>query len=77
MYPPSIPQKVEKLVLNTGFVLKAEYAKRPEKTSKLPYLTGLFIWSERQDLNLRPLPPQGSTLAKLSYAPTFIGFCHG
>ena len=29
-----------------------------------------FNWSERQDLNLRPLPPQGSALAKLSYAPT-------
>ena len=28
-----------------------------------------FNKSERQDLNLRPLPPQGSALAKLSYAP--------
>ena len=26
-------------------------------------------WSERHDLNVRPLPPQGSALAKLSYAP--------
>jgi hypothetical protein len=27
-------------------------------------------WSERQDLNLRPLDPQSSALAKLSHAPT-------
>jgi hypothetical protein len=26
-------------------------------------------WSERHDSNVRPLPPQGSALAKLSYAP--------
>lgn len=30
----------------------------------------IFNWSERLDLNQRPLPPQGSALAKLSYAPT-------
>ena len=30
-----------------------------------------YFWSERQDLNLRPLPPQGSALARLSYAPIF------
>ena len=30
----------------------------------------LKYWSERRDLNARPLPPQGSALAKLSYAPT-------
>jgi len=33
--------------------------------SRKPYL----FWSERHDLNVRPLPPQGSALAKLSYAP--------
>lgn len=29
-------------------------------------------WSERHDLNVRPLPPQGSALAKLSYAPNNV-----
>ena len=28
-------------------------------------------WSGREDLNLRPLAPHASALAKLSYAPTF------
>ena len=27
-------------------------------------------WSGRQDLNLRPLAPQASALARLRYAPT-------
>lgn len=31
--------------------------------------TPIIYWSERHDLNVRPLPPQGSALAKLSYAP--------
>lgn len=29
----------------------------------------MCLWSEWQDLNLRPLPPQGSALTKLSYIP--------
>jgi hypothetical protein len=48
--------------------------KKPQKKgfadkSANPFLR-LLIWSERHDSNVRPLPPQGSALAKLSYAPT-------
>lgn len=32
------------------------------------------LWSERHDLNVRPLPPQGSALAKLSYAPKHFSY---
>lgn len=41
------------------------------KKYKPPLTGGLNVyWSERHDSNVRPLPPQGSALAKLSYAPT-------
>jgi hypothetical protein len=32
------------------------------------------IWSEWQDLNLRPLLPESSALARLSYTPFLINF---
>lgn len=69
MYPPSIPQNSRKQAKNALFPLLGRHKKKPAKAPKSVHLAGLFIWSERQDLNLRPLPPQGSTLAKLSYAP--------
>ena len=31
-----------------------------------------FKWSERQDLNLRPLPPQGSTLPSCATSRNFL-----
>ena len=47
---------------------KLEQARKNPGT-EVPRLPVLY-WSERRDLNARPLPPQGSALAKLSYAPT-------
>jgi hypothetical protein len=38
------------------------------KMQKAPYLRG-FLWSEREDLNLRPLVSQASALTGLRHAP--------
>ncbi len=51
------------------------FTPKNEKTRKALFCKALRVfvkkhWSERHDLNVRPLPPQGSALAKLSYAPT-------
>lgn len=59
MYPPSIPQNSRKQAKNALFPLLGRHKKKPAKAPKSVHLAGLFIWSERQDLNLRPLPPQG------------------
>jgi hypothetical protein len=41
---------------------------RRHKMQKTPYLRG-FLWSEREDLNLRPLVSQTSALTGLRHAP--------
>ena len=60
MYPPSIPQNSRKQAKKALFPLAGRHKKSPAKALKSAHLAGLFIWSERQDLNLRPLPPQGA-----------------
>ena len=43
-----------------------------EKAVRRARRTAFFrFWSGRKDLNLRPLGPEPSALAKLSYAPLF------
>ena len=39
---------------------KKQEEKRQEKTLDIVEISRVFIWSERQDLNLRPLDPQSS-----------------
>jgi hypothetical protein len=49
--------------------------KRPDSSSGLILgkpLLSRALYSGRQDLNLRPLGPEPSALAKLSYAPSFL-----
>ena len=43
-------------------------------TKKTAEKMAVLLWSERHDLNVRPLPPQGSALAKLSYAPKHFSY---
>lgn len=49
-----------------GYKRRKNNKKRPAKTPRFKHLAGLFIWSERQDLNLRPLPPQAVIAARLA-----------
>lgn len=64
---------------NAGDILFIAFATTP-KNSPLIIRYGRHsrrIWSKQQDLNLRPLPPQGSALPKLSYISIKgIGFSH-
>jgi hypothetical protein len=59
----TIFNKIEKWLKSAYYALKIKIK------SRKPLRLYDDNWSERHDLNVRPLPPQGSALAKLSYAP--------
>jgi hypothetical protein len=48
-----------------------------KKTLRNTWVSQGFRQSERQDLNLRPLRPERSALARLSYAPMIMGWGNG
>ncbi len=76
MYPPFIPQKMLKYSKIAPIWAYKKQQKKPVKTLKSQALTGFLIWSERQDLNLRPLPPQGINISRIAGNLLFVSPSH-